>query len=93
MPARWICAQCQSASWERPTCVHRFWHLEAKLETEQFLWWRWRMKAKPAAHQQAIAEAGKGLRYGSWERVIAALRQNAEIYNRKFVVASEPLIL
>lgn len=93
MTDRWICAQCQAAYWGRPTCPHSFWHLQARLETEQYLWWRWRMNAKPVAERQAIAEASGGLRYSNWARIVAALSQNAEVYQRKFIVASEPFVL
>jgi len=90
---RWLCIQCRAAHWGRPTCDHSFWHVQAAIDTDQYLWWQWRMKAKSDEARRAISEAGSGLRYNDWPRIVAALSQNAEIYRRKFIVASEPLIL
>lgn len=89
-PEYWFCTRCKIAYFQVPECGHVRKHHRATCDTDYWLWWRYRLAAKPAAVRQAIAYASQGLRYSDWSRVVSALRAQAEEDGHLFSVAERP---
>lgn len=82
----WLCIACKAAHVDPPPCQHHMDHIQVMVDTEQWLWWRWRLLRKPIADQRAIATAGGGLRRDQWDRVKDALKQKADEDGHEFVI-------